>query len=77
MRTQIANSELYNEIFSISTDEIISRLGINVSMQRLDSVHVHSNMARLGRIRIMVRTLKVFLKNLKKRFPIVFEDKNR
>ena len=75
MRTQIANSELYNEIFSISTDEIISRLGINVSMQRLDSVHVHSNMARLGRIRIMVRTLKVFLKNLKKRFPIVFEDK--
>lgn len=75
MRKQISESGLYNEIFSIATDEIISKLGIDVSKQRLDSVHVHSNMARLGRIRIQVRTLKTFLKNLKKRHPDLFNDK--
>lgn len=75
MRKNISNSELYNEIFSKSTDEIISNLGINVSKQRLDSIHVHSNMAQLGRIRIQVRALKAFLKNLKKKFPKTFQAK--
>jgi hypothetical protein len=75
MRKNVTDTKIYNEIFSITTDKLISKLGINVSKQRLDSVHVHSNMARLGRIRIQVRTLKAFLKNLKKKCPLVFKDK--
>jgi len=41
---------------------------------RLDSVHVHSNMARLGRIRIMVRTIIKFLKNLKRQDLALFNS---
>jgi hypothetical protein len=39
------------------------------SKQRIDSVHIFSNMAHLGRIRLFVKTIRVFLVNLKRHHP--------
>ena len=46
---------------------------VDTSGQRLDSVHVYSNMANLGRVRLMARTLTKFLKNLKRHFSEIFK----
>ena len=68
MRMQFLKEKMADNIFALVTDEMIKYLGIDVSKQRLDSVHVYSNMARLGRIRILHRTILKFLKNLKKNY---------
>ena len=43
------------------TAELITRLELDVSKQRLDSTHVNSNMAKFGRIKLMATTIKRFL----------------
>jgi hypothetical protein len=50
-------------IFNVDTDK-----------QRLDSVHIRSNMARLGRLRIFAAAIKKFLVNLKRREKEHFES---
>jgi len=59
-------------IFNEATDEIIKTFNVDTSKQRMDSVHVHSNMARLGRVRLMARTITVFLRNLKRHHAIKY-----
>ncbi|MEA1935453.1 MAG: hypothetical protein U9M96_01370 [Thermodesulfobacteriota bacterium] len=39
---------------------------VDISKQRLDSVHIRSNMRSLGRIRIFAVTIRKFLVNLKR-----------
>jgi len=66
MRDLMVKLDLFGSIFSLATDHLIKYFGVDVSKQRLDSVHVHSNMARLGRIRLLGRAIIKFLKNLKR-----------
>jgi hypothetical protein len=66
MRDQLVKLGLSVSIFSTTTEHLLKYFNVDVSKQRIDSVHVHSNMARLGRIRILVRTIIKFLKNLKR-----------
>ena len=75
MRDQMLNYDLVSQIFDLTTDKLIDFFDVDVSKQRLDSVHVYSNMAHLGRIRILSRTLISFLKNLKRRHPNIFSSK--
>jgi len=74
MRTHISEENLADKIFAIATDVMIEALQIDVSKQRLDSVHVNSNMACLGRIRILHRAIVKFLRNLKKKHPKFFKS---
>jgi len=74
MRTHISEENLADKIFAIATDVMVETLQIDVSKQRLDSVHVNSNMACLGRIRILHRGIVKFLRNLKKKHPKVFNS---
>ena len=46
---------------------------VDASRQRIDSVHIRSNMKRLGRIGIFSRSIHVFLVNLKRQRPEIFE----
>jgi len=46
---------------------------VDTNKQRLDSVHIKSNMRRLGRIGILGRCLHKFLVNLKRQYPELFE----
>jgi IS5 family transposase len=72
MRFQIQQLELWDKIFNKVTHEMITCFGVDVSKQRLDSVHVYSNMARLGRIRLMSLTVSQFLRNLKRQSQALF-----
>ena len=74
MRNQLVKLGLVDSIFSIITDHFIEYFDVDVSKQRLDSVHVRSNMARLGRIRILVRTIIKFLKNIKRQNIELFDS---
>lgn len=57
----------------ILLDKIVNKLGkvfnVSWSKQRMDSVHIQSNMRRLGRIGLFVKTIKKFLVNLKRHHP--------
>ena len=74
MRTHISEENLADKIFATATDVMVKALQIDVSKQRLDSVHVNSNMACLGRIRILHRANAKFLRNLKKKHPKCFNS---
>ncbi len=72
MRNQLVELGLSEQIFSVATDHLIKYFNVDISKQRIDSVHVYSNMARLGRIRILGRTIIKFLKNLKRQHLEIF-----
>ncbi len=63
-RHLLLKDKLAKKIFDSVTDKLADAYGIDSKLQHLDSVHLHSNMARLGRIRILSRTCTIFLKNL-------------
>jgi hypothetical protein len=74
MRTLVVNLDLSSEIMKKVVDHLIKYYDIDISKQRLDSVHVHSNMAKLGRIRILARTIVKFLENLKRKHSALFNE---
>lgn len=65
-----------NQLDSILFDNIANKLAlvfkVNTDNQRLDSVHIKSNMQRLGRIRIFSNSIHKFLKNLKRAHKDIF-----
>ena len=66
--------ELDQEVFKCVTDELATAFQVDTRFQRLDSVHIHSNMACLGRVRLITRTITKFLKNLKRQYRDVYES---
>lgn len=66
MRDSVGRLGLEQSIFENVTDALQKLFDLDPSKQRLDSVHIFSNMAHLGRIRLLVRTIRKFLVNLKR-----------
>ena len=66
LRDIVARHGLQDALFENVTDALKKLFALDPSKQRLDSVHIFSNMAHLGRIRIFVRTIRDFLTNLKR-----------
>lgn len=73
MRKILLNSDLINKVFDSARDQLANAYGIDKRLQRLDSVHIHSNMARLGRVRLLARVILNFLKNLKRQHESRYE----
>ena len=48
------------------TAELVKLLDLDISIQRLDSTHIESNMAKFGRIRLMATAARRFLVQLKR-----------
>ena len=74
MRHHLVKLDLASEAFQKATDKMVSFFDVDTTKQRLDSVHVYSNMARLGRIRLMENTIIKFLKNLKRKDSELFKS---
>jgi len=74
MRDHLATDESYAEIFDTSLDILAKLLKADLSKQRMDSVHVKSNMRNLGRIGLFVKTIKKFLVNLKRHHRELFDQ---
>jgi hypothetical protein len=72
MRQLLAEKKLDQLLFDSVTTKLASVFSVDTSKQRLDSVHITSNMRRLGRIGIFMRVITGFLTNLKMREPELF-----
>ncbi|MGB9591763.1 MAG: transposase, partial [Candidatus Kryptoniota bacterium] len=69
IRDIVARHGLQDSLFENVTDALKKLFSLDPSKQRLDSVHIFSNMAHLGRIRLFVRTVRTFLVNLRRHHP--------
>jgi hypothetical protein len=73
VRNIIAENEIDKILFNSITDHLIEVFDVDTSIQRLDSVHIQSNMRHLGRIRIIATSIKGFITNLKRQYPDQYE----
>jgi len=65
-RNIIAINNLEDDIFNNGTKELAQVFKVDIEKQRIDSVHIKSNMRRLGRIGIFSQSIHTFLVNLKR-----------
>lgn len=66
IRTILIKNELEQTIFNTATSKLADIFNVNSENQRIDSVHIKSNMKRLGRISIMASGINKFLRNVKR-----------
>ncbi len=66
MRSILSDPALHAAVFESVTERLARIFSVDVSKQRIDSVHIFSNMRHLGRIGLFVKTIKKFLVNLKR-----------
>ena len=73
LRHLVAQKGLDRELFTTTTETLAKVFGVDTSRQRIDSVHIRSNMRRLGRICIFSQSIHNFLVNLKRQRRLIFE----
>jgi hypothetical protein len=73
MRDLVGRFGLEDSLFANVTDALQKLFALDPSKQRLDSVHIFSNMAHLGRIRLFVKTIRKFLVNLKRHHADLYQ----
>lgn len=73
MRDMVIGEGLDGVLFNTVTEVLARGFDVDTSKQRIDSVHIRSNMRRLGRIRIFAQTINKFLVNLKRRHKELFD----
>jgi hypothetical protein len=73
LRHLVITKGLDVELFNRTTELLAKAFRVDTSKQRIDSVHIRSNMKRLGRLGIFSRSIHVFLVNLKRQRPEIFE----
>jgi hypothetical protein len=64
-----AEDDVAADVFDRVTTAMVEALELDVSLQRLDSTHVFSDMAQFGRTRLMGVTIRRFLVQLKRHHP--------
>ena len=73
LRHIVAEKGLDRELFNATTETLAKVFGVDTSKQRIDSVHIRSNMRHLGRICIFCQSIHNFLVNLKRQRRAIFE----
>lgn len=73
MRDKLSTDGIYDEIFDHALQTLAKLFKADLSKQRMDSVHIQSNMRHLGRIGLFVKTIKKFLRNLKRQHRLLFD----
>ena len=71
-RNLIISNELDKVIFNSITEKLVNVFGVDTTQQRLDSVHIKSNMCKLGRIGIFSESINGFLNILNVKYPVQF-----
>jgi hypothetical protein len=72
MRRKVTDQELDTVMFQQVTHKLARVFEVDTSRQRLDSVHLQSNMRKLGRLGILTRCINRLLVNLKRRHPDLY-----
>jgi hypothetical protein len=65
-RNIVATNNLEDDILHNGTTQLAQVFKVDIQKQRIDSVHIKSNMRRLGRIGIFSESIHTFLINLKR-----------
>lgn len=73
MRSIVIDNTLDAILFDRVTDKLAKVFKVKTDSQRIDSVHIKSNMRRLGRIGIFVSSISKFLVNLKRGHKELFD----
>jgi hypothetical protein len=73
MRSTAVENGLEATLFEDITAKLADVFNVNTEKQRIDSVHIKSNMRRLGRIGIFSKSIHKFLVNLKRGYKAQFE----
>lgn len=77
-RQLVIENNLDALLFARTSQKLAALFGVDTDKQRLDSVHILSNMRRLSRIGIFSRAIQKFLRNLKRhhaeRFEVIDES---
>jgi hypothetical protein len=68
-RTIMAGNGLDSCVFNQITDKLAQVFAVDTHKQRLDSVHIKSNMRHLSRIGLFSKSIHRFLVNLKRHYP--------
>jgi len=76
MRHLLTANDLYTVLFENIADALAKAFSVDTSLQRIDSVHIFSNMQHLGRIGLFAHTIKKFLINLKRHQRTLFDSLN-
>ena len=66
MRQMLTDENLHETLFAQITKKLTKIFDVDPKKQRIDSVHIQSNMRHLGRISLFCKTIKKFLANLKR-----------
>ena len=74
MRQLIIEHDLDKLLFDNIADKLAAVFDVDTKKQRIDSVHIQSNMRKLGRIRIFTQTISKFLVNLKRHHRQLFDN---
>ena len=74
MRSTAVENGLEATLFEDITAKLADVFNVNTEKQRIDSVHIKSNMRRLGRIGIFSRSIHKYLVNLKRAYKEQFES---
>jgi Transposase DDE domain/Transposase domain (DUF772) len=71
-RKQVTDQELDTILFQQVTHKLVRVFAVDTTKQRLDSVHLKSNMRRLGRLGILTRCIHRLLVKLQRHHPELF-----
>ena len=74
MRDMLSTDGIYDEIFDKTLATLQKIFRVDLKKQRIDSVHIKSNMRHLGRIRLFAETIRKFLNNLKRHHRAHFDQ---
>jgi hypothetical protein len=74
IRNIVIENGLDSLLFERATNKLAASFKVNTDKQRIDSVHVQSNMRRLGRISIFAKSIYKFLVNLKRGHKELFDS---
>jgi len=74
MRKKVTDQELDTILFQQVAHKLAQVFEVDTQKQRLDSVHLKSNMRRLGRLGILAKCIHRLLVNLKRRHSELFAD---
>jgi len=74
MRRLVTDERLDGALFEEITSRLAKVFSVKTDLQRLDSVHVKSNMRRLGRLGLFSTTIRQFLVNLRRKHPALLAE---
>lgn len=74
LRDIVTKNNLQQALFENVTETLQRVCAVDPSLQRLDSIHIFSNMRHLGRVRLFAVTIKKFLVNLKRHHQVLFTE---